>query len=173
MANSVWINEGALVVDENGVVLCDECPCGNPCEGCDGPGPIQWQVVIAGFTNNTCSDCNDFNGTFILNFVSEADQGTPCTLVDCVWEYEIPGGLCGNPGFPVTALVLHIFSNPPGDVRFITVGHRGICQLDTRWQKDYAPDKPVCLDLVDESIPLDLPQAGWCAGGPTCVITAL
>lgn len=39
-----------------------------------------WEVVIAGVTNDTCDECNDFNGTHILDI---AESGEPGFGQDC------------------------------------------------------------------------------------------
>ena len=74
MANSLWLNDGKIVVNEQGqVVLCAECPCDSPyyvCEECPDGLAECWELTVAGVTGGTPNemecDCSAVNGTFIL-----------------------------------------------------------------------------------------------------------
>ena len=70
---------------------CDEC-CVTTISGCDdcdsGTAPIQYQVVMAGVTDNNCEDCDNYNATFIL------DEIGPVGIHDCYWRFTDPDASC-------------------------------------------------------------------------------
>jgi hypothetical protein len=53
MANKVWFNDGAIVVDGDGkVILCEDCPCGIACNACSPPLPGTLYVTLAGLAGD-------------------------------------------------------------------------------------------------------------------------
>lgn len=103
MAKYLWIYEGGdesrLVIDADGnVVLCEECPCTGTatssvvkvvCNQCpDGYGPSGYSIAISGMSNNGCTDCANFNGTFAV------DRAT-----DCFGQIVVPGNVCATTAF--------------------------------------------------------------------------
>ena len=78
-------------IEEDPGVDCEELTC------IDGDKPSQFQVVIAGITNDTCSDCDDLNDTYILDFKGLGFENTCGTDLggDCLYEYVFPSTVCG------------------------------------------------------------------------------
>lgn len=64
------------------------------CCGCAAM-PANWSLVVAGVTNNTCSECNSYNGTFTLAFFGTDNSGFG---VECIWHAGAIN-VC-NPGGP-------------------------------------------------------------------------
>lgn len=71
------------------------------------PSPAQWTMTVAGTTNGTCVNCNNANGTFILNYVS-----------GCRWA-SAPFALCGGAsswildvGVPAGQASLQVLGSP-------------------------------------------------------------
>jgi len=61
------------------------------CAECVGSGknaPSYYTVVVDGIANSTCSDCDDYNGTYIMEH-----------LTDCLWGVDSPEP-CGTTGGP-------------------------------------------------------------------------
>lgn len=69
---------------------CEDNPfdcCPVPCGDCDEM-PRSFSVAFAGMTDNSCTDCDEFNGTYFLNYVEDSSP-------DCVWT-GAAAQLCGN-----------------------------------------------------------------------------
>jgi hypothetical protein len=68
------------------------------CPYCTGfTGPYYWMVVIAGVTNNICTNCNNWNGVYILtpnsnNFCFVVNENTRC----CCWTAPNGGDACSE-----------------------------------------------------------------------------
>lgn len=80
---SAWINNGGIVLDARGVVLCDDCPCeeeppGDPCDYCEGETPRRMAVTFGGVGPGGCGDCAFWNAT---SFIVPQTNYAPC-----VWE---------------------------------------------------------------------------------------
>ena len=65
------------------------CPCCITCGGCTGDVPRSWSFTISGVTDATCTDCDNYNGTFQVDFLN--DTGTTC-----LWE-TTERGVCTDP----------------------------------------------------------------------------
>ncbi len=81
-------------------ILCSKCP--------DQIGPRYFQIVFEGIEDDDCTDCDEMNATFIVDF----EYPAPCAFFDqlgavnpgdnsgtvCVWVYEAdPRIACDHP----------------------------------------------------------------------------
>lgn len=71
-----------------------ECCCDVACCGCSVNSPRRhWRFTASGITNNVCSSCSEFNGTFDLKWYNE---GPPCLWL--AWKSGPP--TCADQAFP-------------------------------------------------------------------------
>jgi hypothetical protein len=86
----LWETGGHLIENEAGTLLieCDECPCTADCDNCSGgTQPDTIEFTLANVGNGTCSNCGEFNQTYIL---------TRAAGFECIYEGEASTN-CGNP----------------------------------------------------------------------------
>ena len=58
------------------------------CTRCDGGHPQQFSILVSNVTNKGCEDCDDYNGTFVLDYAGTFPSGT------CTWVYTFPETVC-------------------------------------------------------------------------------
>jgi hypothetical protein len=78
MADSLWINDGNIVINNSGLVVCSSCPCleGVDCEVCfEGKASPYLKLNVSGMVGRTgysckghCPDGEKYSGEFILPF---------------------------------------------------------------------------------------------------------
>ena len=124
---------------------CEACSCSN----CDsGTAPNEYQVVITGVTNQSCSDCANENTTWILQCVSE-----------CRWEATGPV-LCSS----ATTKYLEFQT---GAARiFISNTVR-----DVIWLKSYT--FPIDCQLSGETLTPSATLSCGQGGGSSCTVSAV
>lgn len=121
---------------------------------CDGGGPEQFQVVISDLANDSCSDCADFNDTFVLDRVGEG------VISPCIWRYTFPSAICGR-----TSVSLGVGGG--GLSVFVFLGN------PEHWIKQYV-SKVNCKSLNNESLSWDPFVGPVCDGAASsCLVTAL
>ena len=141
---------------------CPDC-CGTNCIHCQtGTAPNQYQIVVAGVGNASCSDCGDFNATWVVDFAGI--DGHPC-----LWTYTLSSTICTatilsieffNPGSPQNGSVLVAFE-------VSLFGTRALHFLKTNVFG--AP-----MDCELSSFSVGGPASSQCnISGATCTVTAL
>lgn len=150
-----WGNDTGIILDDNGVVDCETCPCGISC--CfDDAIPDTLPAVLSGpITQVTCANCpstptlpdavfsggcqwlsNEYDpgfpcGLAAVNAIFEASSDTECTIVATVaLGFDSgPGAFCG--GVCEIANYIGTFaSNDPGPwVLNYDSGFAGVCDL--------------------------------------------
>ena len=65
------------------------CCCRAKCPACSGRTPRTMRMVIAGLTNDDCSDCSSLNVAYDCSFLSAA-------AASCQWHYSFPSAICGK-----------------------------------------------------------------------------
>ena len=69
-----------------------ECECCYVCDGCQyDTRPAQMQVEIPALTDDTCSDCESFAGSYILDYHDAYSR----QINVCVYLYKFPSPICG------------------------------------------------------------------------------
>lgn len=100
---SLWLNDGGLVLADNALTLCDECPCTGTgtgtayeeCDAClDGKAPSEMEVAFASVVNALCTNCANYNGTFVLPFLSFS--GSVCTWQESWANLGVSGCSANN-----------------------------------------------------------------------------
>jgi len=93
MAN-IQFNDKKILFVDNKIAFgagccCDaiECTCCDPSDDV----PDELQVTISGLSDNTCDDCDDLNGVYILP-VSVDPVFSPAV---CIWKYVFSSEVCG------------------------------------------------------------------------------
>ena len=110
------------------------------CSSCPNGSPEQYKVTISGVTNDSCSECDDFNGDFYL--------GRDEFSVSCDYSYDFGSGFCGKDTIQL----------------LITFGSGGltisVVMLDIEWQ---AAGLSSCLDdeYVLEKVGDDDDNCNW------------
>lgn len=126
---------------------CGECPCTH----CDGSEPpCCFKVVISGIVEGTCGECDCLNDTFHIPRVST-----------CTWQRNTDPYLCDSSPAKVT-----VFLDGADYKLKVELG-------GNVWLKDFSTTKPICQDLVDESIPFVSSGSDCDASSSTCLVTAV
>jgi len=139
------------------------CPsassCGCTCSACSDTAPCCWRVDIAGMADNTCSECENFNGTWYLS---------QDTAGGCTWSVRIPTG-CTECDSVDLVLTVHL------DGSDYKIKVEMVDDSDTvlhKWEKNYGEAAPDCCGLSSESLP-HVTNSGDCdSSSATCTITA-
>ena len=144
---------------------CETC---QSCAGCiSGRVPSIMKMVVTGFANSSCINCNNFDATYYVPFDESASGST-----NCRWQYN-PGidSSCG-PG-PVGLCFVDIEDDGTLECRIITGANPGLGY--TNWVKEYgAQVNCVAISAVDVPWSTDVPSPNWCNGsGTTCTLTAM
>ena len=82
-----WLEFAAVLFFAVGFMFptCTCCP--SPCAYCSTDAPAQVQLVISGNSNNSCTDCGNWNNTYILDRYTSGGNY-------CYWEVDASDG-CG------------------------------------------------------------------------------
>lgn len=172
---SIWEIDGRLVVNEDKAPIeCDECPCNIVdlpcCSSCDdctaSTTPRTITITVTGIVDDSCGDCSDFNGTYVLEKDDDVD---PCSWglsfendcfpgEQCDWIL-IPGGL-GSPW----ELVLTISNNPDGGT-WLSFGG-GDCN-DSDTASNFNSVGTEC-DFSSSSVDIVPDDTDICECGPAC-----
>lgn len=142
--------------------------CISNCLGCSDGGPDVMKIVLAGSSNEDCSGCAGYNGTYFCGLVS----GSGVSGRGCKWSYAF-NGVCSDyvapPGITVKGngietymrrdsttgmwyLVVHLI------ILYDPTGPFPGAQENYYWEKELgifgpADDFLACLDLEDYEIP--------------------
>jgi len=138
------------------------CGGGSDCLRCEsGTAPQQIEVVITGVTNNFCSDCDDWNDTWILDFVTISADDL------CRWEYIIDPTSCSATFIDGRIL------NVGGNAQFIIAFRSPPTVLQGSWKSNVVGSPIDCSDLAALSFsaqPIGFPCN---EDSSTCVVTSL
>lgn len=159
-------------IDNYGDILnMNDCSDSTPCGlSCEDTLPQDIQVTIAGIVNDVCSNCNDYNGTFVLPFARGFSGITGHYQGECVWV------LCDINDPCDSTYCIALYLRPPG---FHGVNPSGQIRINidvASFIKWYDPDlfPMACDDFSSENIPLSTSSAGDCdATSATATITSL
>jgi len=139
--------------------------CGLWCPQRCTAAPMQYQVVLAGIANDTCS-CTDLNDAYILDRETDTEPANTW----CSWAYTVSPTICN-----VNVVRLQNYEPTvihPNDystlIRVVTGGGQGIF-----FRKLRGASKPDCTSYQSENIPYHNCNIGCDASSATCVITAL
>jgi len=149
-------------------------PCYKPCSLClNGQAPKQVQIVLAGVTNGTCSDCGDINGTYTLDWVGII-SGT------CSWKYIPPNAPCGFSPYYFWVV------EGPSPIIYLDFWFRDSIDLIHTWRSQHSQSaKPNCMTLDNHELRWwqNTPPNYWtgsvsggcssASGSSTCFVTAL
>ena len=167
MGNIQFYNEKVLFTADQKVAMHEGCCCGQvTCSCCDGGvGPEEFLVTIDGMAEKAephqCGFCENLNDNYVLAYDGEAGNG-------CVWSGTVAPPVCG-----VAWITLYI--DCTDQTITVEIGQIGPYTA-MRWQKDYSPNDPDCVNLSNESLPLVYNNSAliYCDGSSaTCSITAL
>lgn len=140
--------------------------CGTVCPQCSAGTPQQFQVDVTGFANDTCTDCANIDGTWILAI------GNNCLGVTgtCAWHYDASGPLCGDV-FCMDVIVSQVPFSSDRQVRYAAVV--GVVAI-VEFIKTYTGTRPDCESLSSTDLPFSSNLQTNCDGsGATVLITAL
>lgn len=142
--------EGQLVVSDGpSECCCPECVC----ENCEGGVPGKWQIVLSGFTNGSCGECTNLNGTWVLECVEAASS--------CFWRVALDPTICG--GNQITMDIFDVGFPGPWLYRVVTPAATFQFQNNNKNCKAVSNQSAAVLSSV-----------GNCGDtGATCHITAL
>lgn len=137
------------------------CPCcGITCTCCDPTSTsATFQVDIGGFTNDTCTVCASYNGSFLVINPGPIYNGG--TLWTCAWDVLLTGSLCSC-GFSASCDTVYFSLNRTGDVDLQVgiVSQAAIATNVALWRELSISPDPDCsgfssrvVTLVSESMP--------------------
>lgn len=165
--SSLWLPTQQIGVGPWRFNPCSGC-CQQECTACLDQGPSNFQVVIDGIADASCTDCTILNDTYILPFITSGSGtfGDPC-----IWEYNEGG----SSGCDLSFVRLSVFLDGPAGY-FITVIMNMSGNI-INWKKSYGTglaDRPDCANLTNEDIPL-LNNISTCdaSAPPTALVTTL
>ena len=147
---------------------CGGCGDGFDCdEFCiDGNAPAQLEVEMIGLTNESCSDCDDLNGTYVLDCEGEA---TGCSF-GCNWWHLLESPACG-----IYSISCSLFTN--GLLVIFSTDDFPSCGGLTSGGFNYIADPGDPADCMNwSSLALSLVSSFWspCTHtGATCTVTSL
>ncbi len=128
--------------------------------------PQQYEVVIQGIVNDSCTDCDDLNGTFIVDIGETVSAGSGCGGAIKRWVYVSPAAKCF--GFE---LWLNIDCR--AGLERLTVIWSGAIPPTALWLLDMGPPPYDCQGLLGQDIPFFSTGTRCDASGSTCTVTAL
>lgn len=89
---TAWLSETGVLLDDTGVLLCADCPCGPETGGCthcpDGVLAKFWSLTVSGITDGTGANCANANGTFTIQLLTNPSN---CRAVSTT-SFTIPNG---------------------------------------------------------------------------------
>jgi hypothetical protein len=168
-----------------GAGCCNPSALTVPCDDCvGGKGPLEFQIVLDGFVDGTCTECERINDTWVLAWGGGLPSLIQCpSLIGCSWSYYDNDSL-GCPSGPETLRIgLGVGYNSTTSKYFVCVAVERVygpgagIEGRTTFYKEY--DSLVdCLNLADEDIPFDQEDLWFgsyiCNGeAATCAVTAL
>lgn len=117
------------------------------CSSCSGTRPSQ-QLDLSGFTDGTCSTCDEsYNGSFTLTVSG-----------DCQWSYVIPSGFCFVGLTDINLITLEMSGADPYTITArirTTFGGGHVCYI---WEETGITPKPSCSGFSSHAIPY---SSGW------------
>jgi len=142
---------------------CD-CWCGGRCSFCLSPAPQQFQIIVADMGDDPTygENCTNYNGTFVLDFVTQASN------IQCRWSYELSGPYCtGSGGTALTHYWLDYNDvGGPGGVGSAIVricnATRTACDNNTWSANDTATINFDCEDINDTTSTHSFGLADFC-----------
>jgi hypothetical protein len=152
---------------------CPNCGCSNCCTTCPDGGPDQLQVVISGYTDGGCSNCDEgYNGTFVLERYCGSCRnaiGDDESVTICGWIYTFsPACLVG---FAVHNALMVTFQDGGSGTTVIRVkimiGAQlaSNCGASAEWT--VTDTLPACQSLEDYEVPF-FEQFNHMENGTTC-----
>lgn len=161
MANNVWVNENALVVDENGVVLCEDCPCDRECRcTCDlcltsDDAPCCFivrisDVVVA--SPEDCEDCTTLNRTYYVRQLPDDA---------CVWKCLDAAGVDCDDSDDITLTLF--LDGSDYKIKVELGGHI--------WVKNYGETKPDCCSIFSDELTHTTSDTDCDSSSAKCFIT--
>lgn len=130
------------------IAMHEDCCCTEACNLClNNIAPTRFQAAIAGVLNGTCGDCDTYNDTFIVDFVSSIPN-------QCDWRYNF-AEVCGD---TYIELVIYVV----GATTWIRVNFQPTTSL--YWAKSFV--NPDCMNFNNEELTIS-------AGSPECDPTAI
>lgn len=77
MPDSFWVDDVGFLFDDDGIIVCDECPCDSEGEDCcfDDPVPSTLLYTGAGWANGGCTGCTGLNTSFELPLIGACQWG--------------------------------------------------------------------------------------------------
>lgn len=70
----VSIEAGKVLTVGGKIASHEDCCCGRSCSECiDGKAANQYQVDISGISTGSCNDCDYYNGSYVLDYVSDCN----------------------------------------------------------------------------------------------------
>lgn len=144
--------------------------CG-PCA--DDTAPDEYQVVIAGITDDLCTGCSIWNGTWIVPWSSS-------TISECIWLYNLTGSLpqyyttrCHNATAAYIRVYIQTVTSATLEVHLVWWEPPFAGNLDQITYKKAISSQASCdYDHVDVPVQVGFEQ-GCQEEGSTCTITGL
>jgi len=154
--------------ERGGWYPCCTSPCGDCTRCVDNCAPA-FSVLFTGLTNNSCSDCSDLLGPFVVPYDTQIEE-----IYTCYWYYEFPATMCSL----INGVQVSIQAwGSEGNQLFAGLHGAEFGPPHFEFRKDYAGLVP-CTALVEEAIGNLYSTAEFrfqcnVSEEATCVITAL
>ena len=165
----VRLNADGTVRTCGSEVVLHSTNCCESCTKCDGnDAPQAWSITISGITNDNCTDCANYDGTYTL--ASFIETGGVCTWsAGAVFDDE-----CSIDGFGTRGISLKIYQSGADFIIDVQMDLNTSGSEDLKWSKNYSTTKPDCDNLSGESLATTTDNSTECSNGSaTCTITAL
>jgi hypothetical protein len=111
-----------------------------PCNQCANAEAACWSVTIAGVADDTCSECEQFNGTYLTGSAEVSGLGY------CTWDWAMDDGPCGEDRIGVQVQV------STTRVSVILIQRLGF-NVNTYEFRNTSLGTINCLTLTDQDIP--------------------
>ena len=132
-----------------------------------GPMPDEFEVTIAGMTDQGCDECDSVNGTYILTNIS----GNPLSSL-CEWQKLFDPVLCDGQGFDeIDRIVLTIrrSANTKIEVRVDSAAF-----TDALFSITFTGSEEIdCMQFDETDFPLTESGGACNEGSATCKVTSL
>jgi len=153
-----------------GCKCCDQAECA-PCTS--GFAPETFSVTIAGYADDTCASCEDYDGTYVLDY----DEGDTTTNA-CYWYSADETAPCTDSSVATFDLALAIVWIAPSDGSItVSLTNRtsgGTSVWTTVWKNTFGT-QPDCADFDEYDVSYDAGESSGSicdASSTTCQVNS-
>jgi hypothetical protein len=159
---------------------CNGCCAGAPCAACNCGGPTQFQVVVSGVADDSCSECDQFDNTYVLDRGSSActTEGTVGANTTCNWSYALPSTICSGSieAWRKTYIDLWLVYNSTGNTSALHVNFytATVCTRNFEYWTGGSVAGTLDCCALNESVPLFAGSgSGVCSPSSNAVVTTV